>query len=82
MSLHVLSVLQKSCWLALTFHTDLLSNQSRLIGVGFIDGHIPCSRVGYVIVERKSMGGEMSFRPLVRPHRSFTSLFSHPGDKF
>jgi hypothetical protein len=24
----------------------------------------------------------MSFRPLVRPHRSFTSLISHPGDKF
>jgi hypothetical protein len=24
----------------------------------------------------------MSFRPLVRPHRSFTSLFSHPGDRF
>ena len=32
--------------------------------------------------EKKSMGGEMSFRPLVRPHRSFTSLFSHPSDKF
>ena len=24
----------------------------------------------------------MSFRPLVRPHRSFTTLFSHPSDKF
>jgi hypothetical protein len=35
-----------------------------------------------VIVEKKSMGGEMSFRPLMRPRRSFTSLFSHPGDKF
>jgi hypothetical protein len=34
------------------------------------------------LVEKKSMGGEMSFRLLVRPHHSFTSLFSHPGDKF
>jgi hypothetical protein len=34
------------------------------------------------LVEKKSMGGEMSFRPLVRPHRSFTSLSSHPCDKF
>jgi hypothetical protein len=34
------------------------------------------------LVEKKSMGGEMSFHPLVRPHHSFTSLFSHPGDKF
>jgi hypothetical protein len=34
-----------------------------------------------VLVEKKSMGGEMSFRPLVRPHHSFTLLFSHPGDK-
>ena len=33
-------------------------------------------------VEKKSMGGEMSFRTLVRPHHSFTSLFSHPCDKF
>jgi hypothetical protein len=24
----------------------------------------------------------MSFRLLVRPHHSFTLLFSHPGDKF
>jgi hypothetical protein len=24
----------------------------------------------------------MSLWPLVRPHRSFTSLFSHQGDKF
>jgi hypothetical protein len=35
----------------------------------------------YGFVEKKSMGGEMSFRPLVRPHRSFTLLFSHPSDK-
>jgi hypothetical protein len=26
------------------------------------------------IFEKKSMGGEMSFWPLVRPRRSFTSL--------
>ena len=32
------------------------------------------------IVEKKSMGGEMSLWPFVRPHRSFTSLL--PGDKF
>jgi hypothetical protein len=36
----------------------------------------------FCLFEKKSMGGEMSFRPLVRPHRSFTSLFSHPCDKF
>jgi hypothetical protein len=26
-----------------------------------------------IVVEKKSMGGEMSFRPLVRSHHSFTS---------
>jgi hypothetical protein len=34
------------------------------------------------VIEKKSMGGEMRFWPLVRPHHSFTSLFSHLGDKF
>jgi hypothetical protein len=32
------------------------------------EGHLMCQ-----MVEKKSMGGEMSFRPLVRPHHSFTS---------
>ena len=27
-----------------------------------------------ILVEKKSMGGELSFSPLVRPHRSITSL--------
>jgi hypothetical protein len=27
-----------------------------------------------LLVVKNSMGGEMSFRPLVRPHHSFTSL--------
>jgi hypothetical protein len=40
------------------------------------------TRLRAKLFEKKSMGGEMSFWPLVRSHHFFTSLFSHPGDKF
>jgi hypothetical protein len=64
---------------------------NKVIGVKATMWYIICKgsesyvgKMGFYIslVEKKFMGGEMSFRPLVRPHHSFTSLFLHPCDKF
>ena len=37
-------------------------------------GSIECGNTLWSIVEKKSMGGELGFWPLVRPHRQFETL--------